>query len=79
MEACRIQPEVSLKHFHYNFEFVRMKPDQGVLKGGLPPKSRVRVLFEAGKQYALYAFGGPEVKLSLALPVGKFKPSGSAQ
>jgi hypothetical protein len=62
-----------LKDFLYGFEFVRMKPDQGVLKDELPPKSRVRVLSETGKQYALNAFSGPEVKLSLTLPVGKYK------
>jgi hypothetical protein len=62
-----------LKDFLHGFEFVRMKPDSGVVKGGLPPKSRARVLSEEGKQYALYLFGGPEVKLLLALPKGNYK------
>ncbi|MDB5312051.1 MAG: Myo-inositol 2-dehydrogenase [Gemmataceae bacterium] len=62
-----------LKDFLHGFEFVRMKPDTGVVKGGLAPKGRARVLSEPGKQYAVYLFGGPEAKLSLALPAGKYK------
>jgi Cellulase (glycosyl hydrolase family 5) len=62
-----------LKDFIGGFEFVRMKPDGGVVKGGLPPKGRARVLSEAGKQYAIYLHGGPEAKLSLALPDGRYK------
>jgi len=62
-----------LKDFIGGFEFVRMKPDQGVVKGGLSPKGRARVLSEAGRQYAIYLHGGPEAKLSLALPEGRYK------
>src|SRR5262245_12169495 len=62
-----------LKEFMHGFDFVRMKPDPGVVKGGLPPKGRARVLSEAGKQYAIYLQGGPEAKLSLALPMGRYK------
>jgi hypothetical protein len=62
-----------LKEFLHGFEFVRMKPDTVLVKGGLPPKGRARVLSETGKQYALYLFGGPEARLSLALPAGKYK------
>jgi hypothetical protein len=61
-----------LKDFLHGFAFVRMKPDGAVVKGGLPPRGRARVLSEPGKQYALYLFGGPEAKLSLALPEGKY-------
>jgi hypothetical protein len=62
-----------LKEFMYGFDFVRMKPDTSLVKGGLPPKGRARVLSEPGKQYALYLYGGPEAKMSLALPGGKFQ------
>jgi hypothetical protein len=62
-----------LKDFLYGFDFVRMRPDGTVVRGGLPPKGRARVLSEPGKQYALYLFGGPEAKLALALPEGKYK------
>jgi len=68
----RLQMKV-LKEFMHGFDFVRMKPDPGVVKGGLPPKGRARVLSEAGKQYAIYLQGGPEAKLSLALPMGRYK------
>jgi len=62
-----------LKDFIHGFQFVRMKPDDGVVKGGLPPKARARVLSETGKQYGVYLHGGPEAKLSLALPDGRYK------
>jgi hypothetical protein len=62
-----------LKDFLHGFDFVRMKPDNSVVKGGLPPKGRVRVLAEPGKQYALYLFGGPQAKLELALPKGQYR------
>jgi Cellulase (glycosyl hydrolase family 5) len=62
-----------LKDFIHGFDFVRMRPDGGVVKGGLPPKGRARVLSEAGKQYAVYLHGGPDARLSLALPGGRYK------
>jgi hypothetical protein len=62
-----------LKDFIHGFDFVKMKPDESVVKGGLPAKGRARVLSEPGKQYAAYLFGGPEAKLSLALPAGKYE------
>jgi hypothetical protein len=49
-----------------------MKPDEGVVKGGLPAKCRARVLSEPGKQYATYFFGGPSAKPLLALPAGEY-------
>jgi hypothetical protein len=69
--ALREQLKV-LKDFIHGFDFIKMKPDESVVKGGLPPKGRARVLSEPGKQYAAYLFGGPEAKLSLALPAGKY-------
>jgi hypothetical protein len=61
-----------LKQFLDGFDFVRMKPDETALKGGLPPKGRARVLSEPGKQYAVYLFGGKAAKPSLALPDGRY-------
>lgn len=61
-----------LKEFLDGFDFVRMKPDDAVLKGGLPAKGRGRVLSEPGKQYAVYLFGGKAATLSLALPAGTY-------
>jgi hypothetical protein len=62
-----------LKEFLDGFEFIRMKPDEALLKGSLSAKGRARVLSEPGKQYAVYFFGGPSVKPSLALPAGKYQ------
>jgi hypothetical protein len=62
-----------LRDFIHGFDFVRMKPDDGVIKGGLPGKGRARVLAEPGKQYAAYLFGGPEARLELALPKGSYR------
>ncbi len=62
-----------LKEFIHGFDFVRMKPDESVVRGGQPVKGRARVLSEPGKQYALYLFGGPEAKLQLALPKGDYQ------
>src|SRR5262249_42957047 len=70
--AFRQQMKV-LKDFIHGFDFVRMKPDSTVVKGGLPGKGRARVLAEPGKQYAIYLFGGTEAKLELALPEGKYR------
>jgi hypothetical protein len=63
----------ALKDFIHGFDFVRMRPDEGVVKGGLPAKGRARVLSEPGEQYAVYLFGGPEAKLELALPKGDYR------
>ncbi len=62
-----------LKEFLDGFEFVRMKPDEALLKGGLPAKGRARVLSEPGRQYAVYFFGGPSVTPSLTLPAGQYQ------
>jgi hypothetical protein len=55
------------------FDFVRMRPDEMVVKGGLPSKGRARVLSEPGKQYAFYLHGGPQANLVLGLPAGRYK------
>jgi hypothetical protein len=70
--AFRRQMKV-LKDFIHDFDFVRMKQDDTVVKGGLPAKGRARVLAEPGKQYAVYLFGGPSARLELALPAGTYK------
>ena len=62
-----------LKTFLEGFDFVRMKPDREVVKGGLIGDGRVRVLSEPGRQYAAYFFGGGIAKPSLALPFGQYQ------
>jgi hypothetical protein len=62
-----------LKDVLDGFEFTRMKPEEGFIKGGLPEKGRARVLSQPGKQYAVYFFGGKGAKPQLALPEGKYR------
>ena len=62
-----------LKTFLLGFDFLRMKPDEGVVKGGLNFDGKVRVLSEPGKQYAAYFFGGGSATPSLALPSGTYQ------
>jgi hypothetical protein len=80
--AFRKQMKI-LKDFIHSFEFVRMKPDKGVIKGGVPDGMQAWALVEAGRQYALYVHptlgkGKPPaakestVELSLDLPGGAY-------
>lgn len=69
-EAFRTQMEV-LKEFIGSFDFVRMKPDNSIVRG-TPPQARAKALAEAGRQYALYLFGGKQGALTLALPAGQY-------
>lgn len=55
------------------FEFIRMKPDEAFITGGLPDKGKAIVLSEHGKQFAVYFFGGPSAKPTLALPAGQYQ------
>jgi hypothetical protein len=49
-----------------------MKPDDALVKRGLPGNSRARVLSEPGKQYAAYFFGGESAQPLLAIPEGEY-------
>jgi len=62
-----------LKEFLHGFEFIRMKPDEALVKGGLPKNGRARTLSEPGKQYGIYFFGGPSAKPLLTIPAGKYQ------
>jgi hypothetical protein len=80
--ALRRQLQV-LKDFMDGLDFVHMKPDNGVLKGGRvtaalagsPPEARVtaRALVEPGKAYAVYVRGGTRSELALELPAGPYR------
>jgi hypothetical protein len=77
--AFRRQMQV-LKQFMDSFDFVHMKPDNTVLKGGSitapleghEARATVRALVELGKAYALYVRGGTQAELRLELPAGKY-------
>ena len=61
-----------LKNFIHSFDFLKMKPDNTLIQGGLPDKARARALAEPGKQYAIYIFGGTQSNLALDLPAGNY-------
>jgi len=72
-----------LKEFMESFDLVKMRPDNGVIRGGSasapivgnPPEARMsaRVLAEPGRAYAIYLKGGTQAELSLNLPAGNYK------
>jgi hypothetical protein len=71
-----------LKEFMDSFDFIKMKPDNAVIKGGLatvaiagnPPEARMtaRALVEPGRAYAIYLKGGTQAELKLDLPAGAY-------
>jgi hypothetical protein len=61
----RKQLKVLSDYFH-SFDFIRMKPDNGVAE--LSRGSFARVLAEEGKQYAIYITKGPVSNLMLKVP-----------
>ena len=62
-----------LRDFINSFDFIRMKPDNSVIKGGIPDKATARVLVEKGRAYAIYINGGNGANLVLELPAGKYR------
>ncbi len=61
-----------LKEFIHKFDFVRMKPDDSVVKSALPKDVTVRVLAEAGQAYAAYVNGNGLAEFALDLPAGQY-------
>ena len=61
-----------LKEFIHRFDFVRMKPDNSVVKGALPEDVTVRVLAEPGQAYAVYVNGSGLSDLGIELPSGQY-------
>ncbi len=43
-----------LRDFMYGFNFVKMKPDNSIIKGGVPAGVTAHALVEPGKAYAIY-------------------------
>jgi len=73
-----------LRDFMNGFNFVRMKPDNSILKGGLPPGITARALVEPGKAYAIYLRPAPTASasapkadrptsLQVELPAGRYR------
>jgi hypothetical protein len=68
----RKQMEI-LKDFINGFDFIKMKPDNSVIKGGLPQKATAHALVETGRSYVIYINGGSEAALVVELPAGSYK------
>lgn len=62
-----------LKNFIDSFDFVRMTPDNTVIKGGVPKGATARALVERGKQYAVYLKSGQQAGLQLQMPPGTYE------
>jgi hypothetical protein len=69
--ALRQQLQV-LKQFLDGLEFVKLRPDQTVVAGGLSAATRARALVDPGRQYAVYLFGGGTGELRLNLAPGQY-------
>ena len=61
-----------LSDFINSFNFIKMKPDNSVIKGGIPDKATARALVQKGHAYAIYINGGSETQLEVELPKGKY-------
>jgi hypothetical protein len=62
-----------LKDFINSFDFIKMKPDNSVIKGGIPDKATARALVQIGHSYAIYIKGGNKAKLIVELPKGIYR------
>ncbi len=61
-----------LSEFINSFDFIKMRPDNSIIKGGVPEKATARALVEQGRAYAIYLNGGSETSLVVELPKGKY-------
>ncbi len=61
-----------LSDYINGFDFIRMKPDNEIIKGGVPDKATARALVEKGRAYAIYINGGSKAQLQVQLPKGKY-------
>ncbi|MEA3227189.1 MAG: hypothetical protein U9Q07_14665, partial [Planctomycetota bacterium] len=62
-----------LHDFIDGFDFVKMQPDDSVIKNGAPDKATARALVEKGRAYAIYINGGGKTNLVVDLPGGKYE------
>lgn len=62
-----------LKDFINSFDFIRMKPDNSVIKGGVPNGATARAIVEHGRAYAIYIKEGTQANLVVELPKGTYR------
>lgn len=69
--ALRRQLRV-LKEFMESLPFTRMRPNDGLVRAGVPPGATAYALAQEGSAYAVYLAGGSQATLSLDLPAGSY-------
>ena len=62
-----------LKRFIESFDFIKMAPDDSVIKSKPPKKGTVRALVEKGRHYAIYVRGDGLRQLTVDLPPGRYR------
>ena len=72
MAAMRKQLRI-LKDFMEGFDFIHMKPDTALVKGGVPAGGAAYVLAKRGEAYAIYLHGGQQATLRLEVPAGRYR------
>jgi hypothetical protein len=70
--ALRRQLQI-LSQFINSFDFIRMAPDDSVIKGGVPQGATARALAQKGRAWAIYLLGGTQASLVLDLPAGHYR------
>jgi hypothetical protein len=61
-----------LKEFIESFDFVRMKPDNSVIRNALPKGIVTQTLYDPGRACAIYVNGNGLTELAVELPVGDY-------
>ncbi|HET6246420.1 MAG TPA: putative collagen-binding domain-containing protein [Tepidisphaeraceae bacterium] len=69
--ALRVQLG-AMRKFMESFDFIHMKPDNAIIKGGVQKGTTARALAQPGKQYAVYIKGGTHIDLQIDLPAGTY-------
>lgn len=62
-----------LAEFINGFDFVKMRPDNAVIAGGIPQGTTARALTQRGHAYAIYINGDGVSAISLDLPPGAYQ------
>jgi hypothetical protein len=62
-----------LKEFIHSVDFIRMKPDNTIIRAGVPEGGVALALVEPGKACALYLEGGTQANLILDLAPGAYR------
>ncbi len=62
-----------LRDFMADFNFIKMRPDNGIIKSAPPDKTTVRALALKGRAYALYVNGPGLKELKLDLPENNYR------